>query len=59
MALFILDFAVKDQFFGVINQCFSCVLAFTVVEPLVVNEFPDLCDELADPFEYRFCFLCE
>ena len=52
MALFVFvcDFGVEDQFLGVIIQRFSHMLDFTVVEPLSVYEFPDLCDELASPF---------
>ena len=30
------------------------MLEFTAVGPLVVNEFSDLCDELAGPFDSRF-----
>ena len=52
--MLICDFVVKDQFLGVITQIFFCVVDFTDVDPLAVNGFPDLCDELADPFESRF-----
>ena len=38
------------QLLGVVAQQFSCVIEFTDVEPLSVDEFPDLCDELAGPF---------
>ena len=51
--MFVCDFGVKDQFFGVIIQRFSCVLEFTAVETLALKEFPYLCDELADQFESR------
>ena len=47
--MFICDFGVKDNFLSVITQRFSCVIDFTAVDPLAVNEFPDLCDELAGP----------
>ena len=52
--MFICDFGIEDQFLGVIIQRFSCVLEFTTVEPLAVNECLDLCDELAGPFESPF-----
>ena len=51
--MFVCDFDVEDQFLGVIIQRFSCVIKFTAVEPLALNEFPYLCDELDDPFESR------
>ena len=53
-AVFICDISVKYQFFGVIIQSFSCVIEFTAVETLAINEFSDLCDELAGQFESRF-----
>ena len=56
--MFIFDLGVEDQFPGVIIQRFSCVVEFTAVEPLAVNEFPDLCDELACPFGSRFFASC-
>ena len=64
--LFVCDFGIKYQFLGVVSKRLSCVLKFTVVEPFAVDEFPDLCDELAGPFESRFlvsyviemCMLC-
>ena len=52
--LFIYDLGVEDQLLGVIIQRFSCVLEFTAVETVDVNEFPDFCDELSGPFECRF-----
>ena len=52
--MFICDFYVKDQFLGVIIQRFSCVLEFTAVDTLSVNEFIYLWDEFACPFESRF-----
>ena len=52
--MFIDHFGVENQFLGVIIQRFSCVLEFTAVDPLDVNEFRDLCDELAGPIESRF-----
>ena len=52
--MFIYYFGVEDQFLVFITQCFSCMIEFTAVELLSVNEFPDLCDELAGPFESRF-----
>ena len=60
-AVFIFDLGVEDQFPGVIIQRFSCVVEFTVVYPLAVNEFPDLCDELAGSFESRSfaSYMCE
>ena len=58
-AVFFYDFSAKDQFLGVIFQLFYCVLEFTVFDPLDVNEFPDLCDDLDGLFESRYCFLCE
>ena len=54
MAMFICDIGFEDQFLGVIIQRFSCVLEFTKVEPLAVNEFPYLCGELAGPFKSHF-----
>ena len=30
------------------------MLEFTTVDPLAANKFPDLCDELAGPFEFHF-----
>ena len=53
MALFVFvcDFGVKDQLLGVIVQRFSCVLEFNLLEPLDVDEFPDLCEELTGQFE--------
>ena len=58
-AVFVCDFGAEDQFLGVIVQSFYCVLDFTVVDLLAVNEFPDLCGDLDGLFESRFCFLCE
>ena len=52
--VFIYHFGLENQFLGVIIQRFSCVLEFTAVDPLDVNEFRDLCDELAGPIESRF-----
>ena len=54
MAVFICDFGVEDEFLGIIIQCFPCVLEFTAVDPLSVNEFPDLCDELSGQLESHF-----
>ena len=51
--MFICDFGVEDKLLGIIVQMSSFVFEFTAVEPLAVNEFPDLCDELDGPFEYR------
>ena len=48
--IFVYDFGVKDHFLGVIAQFFSRVLEFTAVEPLSVDEYPYLCDELDGPF---------
>ena len=56
--MFICDFGNVNNFLSVIIQHFSCMLEFTAVEPLSVNEFPYLCDELAGPFEYRFFASC-
>ena len=53
-AVFICDFGIEDQFLGVIIQRFSLVLQFTAVNPLALNEFTDLCDELAVPLESCF-----
>ena len=47
------NFRVDNQFLGVIVQYLSNVLEFTVVDPLAIDEFTDLCDELAGPFESR------
>ena len=52
--MFVYDLSVKDQFLGVIVQCFYRVIEFTAVEPLSVDESPDLCDELTGPFYSRF-----
>ena len=52
--MLVCDFGVKYQFLGVIVQQLSCVLEFTAVEPMSVDEFPDFCDELAGPFESHF-----
>ena len=49
--MFINDFFIEDKLISIIVQHFSCVFMFTMVEPLAVNEFTDLCDELASPFE--------
>ena len=54
VAVFICDFGIEDQFLGVIIQRFYSVIGFTTVDPLAVNEFPDLCDELAGSFESSF-----
>ena len=52
LALFVFfyDFGIKDKLFGVIIQRFSRVIEFTLVDLLYVDEFPNLCDELAGPF---------
>ena len=50
----ICDFGVKDQFLSIIVQIFSCVFEFDVMGPLAINEFPDLCDDLAGLFESRY-----
>ena len=47
-------FGIEYQFLGVIIQPLSCVFEFTAVESLAIDEFTDLCDELAGPFESRF-----
>ena len=47
--MFVYNFVVKDQFLGVIVQCFSRMLGFTAIEPLSVDESPYLCDELTGP----------
>ena len=52
--MFICDFSFKDQFLAAIIQSFSCMINFTAVKPLDLNEFPNLCNELAVPFESRF-----
>ena len=52
--MFVYDFGGGYQFLGVIVQRLSCVIEFTTEEPLYVDKFPDLCDELAGPFESRF-----
>ena len=52
--VFVCDFGVKDQFIGVIAQRLSRVIEFTEVEPLSVDEFPDLRDELDGPFGSHF-----
>ena len=57
--MFIYDFGVKDHFLDVTVQQFSCMIDFTAVDPLVVDNFTDLYDELAVPIESRFFFLCE
>ena len=59
--MFICDFCTEDKFLGIIFQGLFCVFSLTVVEPLSVNEFPDLCDELAGPFEscYFDSYMCE
>ena len=56
MALFVFvcDFGVNYQFLRVVVQRFYRVLEFTGMEPLAVYEFPDLSDELADPYESLF-----
>ena len=56
--VFICNFRVKDQFLGVIMQHFSCVLEFTAVNPLAINEFPDFCDKSVGPFESPFFASC-
>ena len=53
--MLICDFGVKYQFLGVIIQHLSCMLEFTAVDPLAINEFLDLCAELDGPFESHFC----
>ena len=52
--MFVCDFCVNDHFLGVIFQHFSCVVDITAVYPFSLDEFIDLCDELAGPFESRF-----
>ena len=52
--MFVYDFGIGDHFLGVNFQRLSCVIEFTTEEPLYVDKFPDLCDELAGPFESRF-----
>ena len=54
-AMLICDFGVKYQFLVVIIQHLSCMLEFTAVDPLAINEFLDLCAELDGPFESHFC----
>ena len=54
MAVLICDFGVKDYFLGNFIQKFSYVFEFTESTPLAIDEFLDLCDELAGPFESRF-----
>ena len=44
-------FGVGDQLLGVILQQLYRMLEFTMVEPLAVDNFPSLCNELAGPFE--------
>ena len=51
--MFIRDFGVEDYLLSIILQYFSCVYKFNAVDPLAVNDFPDLCDEFAGPFESR------
>ena len=53
-AVFICDFGIEDQFLGVLIQRFSLVLQFTEVNPLALNYFTDLCDELAGSLEACF-----
>ena len=48
--MFVCDFGVDDQSLDVIVQCLYYMIEFTLVEPLYVDEFPDFCDELTDPF---------
>ena len=48
--MFVFDISVKDKFLGVTVQCLSHMLEFTAVEPLSVDEYPYLCDELTGPF---------
>ena len=57
--VFVCDVGVNDHFLGVIVKRFSHMLDFTVVEPLSVDESPDLCDELTGPFYSLFFLLCE
>ena len=52
--MFIYDFGVEDHFLDVTVQRFSCMIDFTTVDTLDVDNFPDLYDELAGPIEYRF-----
>ena len=59
LIVFVCDFGVEDQFLGVIGQRFSCVLDFTVVELLTIDESSDLCDELTGSFQSNFCFQCD
>ena len=51
--MFIRDFGVEDYSLSIIVQHFSCVFKFNAEDPLSVNEFPDLCDEFAGPFDSR------
>ena len=48
--MFICDLGVKDKFIGVIIQRLSCVLEFTMVEPLSIDKFQYFCDESTGPF---------
>ena len=43
--MFVYDIGVKDKFLGVIVRCFYRMFEFTVVEPLSLDESPDLCVE--------------
>ena len=52
--MFVCDFIVKYQFLSFIVQHLLGMLEFTTVEKLDIDEFPDLCHELAGPFESRF-----
>ena len=44
------DLGVNDQFCGLILQSLFRVFEFTAVDPLSVDKFPYLCDDLAGPF---------
>ena len=59
--MFIRDFGIENQFLSIIVQHLYCVFEFNAVEPLTVNNFPDLCDELAGTFEscYFYSYMCE
>ena len=48
--VFVCDFGSGDHFVGMISQRLSLVIDFSVMDPLAVDEFLDLCDELVGPF---------
>ena len=52
--MFVCDIDVKNQFLGVILQCFYGIIEFTAVKPLFVDEYPYLCDELTVSFYSHF-----